>query len=65
MAIRQVNLATAFYYTKRYKEAYVLLQKACETFLEKLGNDHPSTKSAESWLAGVEAALSKKGGEQG
>ncbi|GBO55865.1 hypothetical protein APA_4015 [Pseudanabaena sp. lw0831] len=45
-----MNLAALYYNPQRYREALPLIQLAIQIYQQKLGNNHPTTQAALSWL---------------
>ncbi|MEL7330755.1 MAG: tetratricopeptide repeat protein, partial [Cyanobacteria bacterium J06560_2] len=54
------NLAALYYQTQRFRPALDCIQVALEIYTPTLGPDHPTTQAANSWLQGIEKALSEQ-----
>ena len=53
------NLAALYYNTQRYREALQSIQLTIQIYEQTIGNEHPTTQAALSWLQAIQKMCGK------
>jgi tetratricopeptide (TPR) repeat protein len=51
------NLAALYYNTQQHQQARSFIQQALQIYIPTLGDDHPTTQAAYSWLQAIQQAI--------